>query len=102
MVVLVQDGIDGGGEGVSLLLQGASAPSLDLVGAMDDVPEELADVVLDLGLGSETGIGGHLFADPTPDSLIRIEVGAVGRQTNQAEAHVGGGQVGPEGVAAVG
>jgi len=35
MVVLEQDGIDGVGEGVGLLLQGASAPAFDLVGAMD-------------------------------------------------------------------
>ena len=34
---------------VGLRLQGPSAPALDLVGAAGDVPEEPADVLLDLG-----------------------------------------------------
>ena len=95
MVVLVQDGIDGEGEGVGLLLQRASAPSLDLVGAMDDVPEELTDVVLDYDLGPEAGVRSDLFTDPAPTGLIRIEVRARGGQSNQAEAHIEGSAVWP-------
>jgi hypothetical protein len=34
MVGLVQDGINVRGEGVGLLLQGASAPTFDLVGSV--------------------------------------------------------------------
>ncbi len=84
MVGLLEDGIDDRSEGVGLLLQGASAPTLDLVGPMADVPEELPDVVLDRGLGPEAGVGGHLVADPAPDVLIRSEVRALRGQSNQA------------------
>ncbi len=101
MVGLVQDGIDDRSEGVGLLLQGASAPALDLVGPLADVTEELTDVVLDLGLGPEAGVRGHFFADPAPDGLIRVEVRAVGGQTDEAEAQVRRGEVGAQGIAAV-
>ena len=70
MVRLLEDGVDEGCERVSLRLQGASAASLDLVSPVGDVAEELADVLLDLGLGSEARVGGHFFADPAPDGLI--------------------------------
>ena len=102
MVGLVQDGMKGRSEGVGLLLQGASAPPFDLVGPVDDVTEELTDVVLDLGPGSEAGVRGHLLANPAPDGLIRVEVWAVGGQSHQAEVHVGRGEVGTQGIAAVG
>ena len=92
MVGLLQDGVDDRSEGVGLRLQGPSAAALDLVGPMGDVAEELADVLLDLGLGPEAGVGGHLLADPAPDGLIRIEVRAVGRQSDQAEVQVGRGR----------
>jgi hypothetical protein len=39
MAGLVHEGIDEWGECVSLRLQGASAPALDLVGAVDDVSD---------------------------------------------------------------
>src|SRR5215218_5347450 len=61
MVGLLQDCVDDRSEGVGLLLQGAPAPALDLIGPVDDATEELADVLLDRGLGPEAGVGGHLF-----------------------------------------
>src|SRR5215210_2533177 len=88
MVGLLQDGIGDRSEGVGLSLQGAPAPTLDLVSPMGDVAEEVADVLLDLGLGPKAGVGGHLLADPAPDGLIRVEVRAVGGQTDQAQAQV--------------
>src|SRR3954447_6257746 len=101
MVGLLEDGIDDRGEGVSLSLEGPSAATLDLVRPLGDVAEESVDVVLDLGFGAETGVGGHLLADPAPDGFIRVEVWAVGGQTNQAELQTWGGQVRAHGVAAV-
>jgi hypothetical protein len=102
MVRLMQDRVNGRGKRIGLLLQGASTPALDLISAMDNVTEELPDVLLDLGLAPEAGVGGHLVADSAPDGLIRVEVRAVGRQAHQAEADVGRGQVSAQGVAAVG
>jgi hypothetical protein len=86
MVGLMQDSVDDGCELVSLRLQGASAAAFDLAGAVGDVAKEPADVVLDLRLGPEAGVGGDLLADPAPDGLVGVEVRAVGRQ---AEARVG-------------
>jgi hypothetical protein len=70
MVWLLEDGINEGDEGVSLRLQGASAPALDLVGALDNVAEELADVLLNRHLGAKAGVRRDLLADPAPDGLI--------------------------------
>ena len=102
MVRLVQDRGNDWSKSIGLLLQGASTPAFDLLGPMNNVPEELTDVVLNLGLGPEAGVRGHFFADPAPDGLIRVEVRAVRGQSNETEAHVGRGQVGPYGVTAVG
>src|SRR2546423_443244 len=74
MVGLLEDSVDDGCEGVSLRLEGPSAAALDLLSSLGDVAEELADVLLDLGLGAEAGVGGHFFTDPAPDGFIRIEV----------------------------
>ena len=57
MVRLEQDGIDDRGKGIGLSLEGAPVLTLDLVGPMGDVAEELTDVLLDPGLGSEAGAG---------------------------------------------
>ena len=89
MVWLVQDSVNEGCERVGLYLEGTSAASLDLVGALGDVAEELADVLLDLGLGPEAGVRGDLFADPAPDGLVRVEVRAVGRQATRRRSRSG-------------
>jgi CheY-like chemotaxis protein len=75
MVGLLQDGIDEGCKGVSLSLEHTSASTLDLVGPLGDVAEELADVLLDLGLGPETGVGGHLFSDPAQMAASGLKSG---------------------------
>ncbi len=98
---LLQDGIDRRGEEVSQGLEDAPAPPLDFVGPVGDVPEELADVLVDLGLSPEARGGSDLFSDPAPDGFIRVEVWAVGGKTNQAQVQVGGGQGGADGVAPV-
>src|SRR3954454_9552934 len=74
MIRLVQDRANDRGKSIGLLLQGASAAALDLVSAMDNVTEELPNILLDRGLGPEAGVRGHLFANPAPDGLIRVEV----------------------------
>ena len=102
MVWLIQKGVNGGCEVVSLRLQGPSAAAFDLIGAVGDVAEELADVLLDFGLGAKAGVGGDLLADPAPDGLVRVEVRAVGRQSDEPEVQVGRGEVGAECIAAVG
>src|SRR5215216_1573356 len=102
MVWLVQDSVDDGGKLIGLRLQCTSAAALDLVSPPGDASEELADVLLDLRLGPEAGVRGHFLADPAPDGLVRVEVRAVGGQANEAEVPIGSGEVGPEGIAAVG
>src|SRR5204862_7623172 len=94
-------GVDERSESIRLRLQDAPAPTVDLVSPLDDVAKKLADVLLDLGLGPAASVGRHLFADPTPNRLIGVEVWAVSGQTHQAQAQVGRGQVGSHGVATV-
>ena len=88
---------DGGGsarrvEGGGLGLQDGGVAPLDLVSAGGQRGEEGIDVRAHLGGGAETGVRRRLVADLVPEGLRRVEVGAVGRQADQEQSQVGGGE----------
>jgi hypothetical protein len=60
-----------------------------LLASVAEVGEEGIDVLADLGLGAEAGVGGDLLADPLPDRLVGVVVWAVGGQPDQPEAQWG-------------
>ena len=81
-------------EGVGLGLQGRQAARLDLVGAGGQAGEEGIDVRAHISGGAEAGVRRHFVADPALDRLVRVEVGAVGRQPDQPHVQVGHGEIG--------
>ncbi len=103
MARLAEDGRGRGDgvEGVGLGLQDGAAALLHLVGAGREASEKGIDVHPHLGGGAEAGIGADFLADPAPDVLVGIEVGAVGGQPHQAQVQVRRPQIGAQRVAAV-
>jgi len=90
------------GQGLGQGLQFAAAAGLDLGGAGRQPGEELLHPRLHGRLGREAGVGGDLLARPGPDRLVRVEVGAVGRQAQHPQAEIRRGQVVAHRLAAVG
>ena len=79
--------------GVGLGLQHGGAAALDLVCAGREPDEEGIDVRADLVRRAAAGVGGDLRAHPVPEVLGGVEVGAVGRQVDQAQVQVRRGEV---------
>jgi hypothetical protein len=98
----LKDGMDSSAVAVGFGLENGLAAAFDFIRPSSQAAEERAYFVADLRLGREAGIGGDFGADPAPDVLVRVEVGAVGRQANQAEPQVRRAQVRPQRIAAVG
>src|SRR4051812_760432 len=95
----MENSLDSGGENVGLGLENGAAAAVDFVGPVAPNTEERTDLFTDLGLGPEAGVGRHFSADPAPDVLIRVEVRAVGWQSDQADPQLGRAQVGAQWVA---
>ena len=89
-------------KGVGSGLQLSPAAPLHLSRALSQPTEELPQLLLDLGLGSQAGIRRDLLSRPMPYRLIPIEVGAVGWQGNQLKMQVWSGQVLSDGFTTVG
>src|SRR5437868_6362844 len=95
----MENSLDSGGESVGLGLENGAAAAFDFVSPIGQATKERAHFLADLGRGAEAGVGGHFSADPAPDVLIRVEVRAVGWQSDQAEPQLGRAQVGAQWVA---
>src|SRR6266481_1742868 len=59
-------------------------------------PKNAPTLLTNSGLGAEAGVGCDFCADPAPDVLVRVEVRAVGRQSDQAESQARCRQVGTQ------
>ena len=64
MVGWLKDGLNGRSERVGLGLEDGSTAAFDFVSPVGQSTEELADLLMDLGLGPEAGVGGDFRADP--------------------------------------
>ena len=73
-------------EGLGPALPLRPAALLDLRRAGREPGEEGIDVGADLVRCAEAGVGGHLLAQPGPDMLVGVDIGAVGRQADQTHA----------------
>src|SRR5713101_4034684 len=88
----LENRVNSGSEGLSFGLQDSSTPVFDLVRSVGQATEELANLLADFGLGPEAGVGRHFGADPAPDGLVRVAIGTVGRQADEAEVQIWSGQ----------
>ena len=77
-------------------LQNGTAALLHLGRAFGQPAEERSHLLADLILAAQAGVGRDFIAYPILDRFVRVEVGAVGRQTYQTQLQVGCGQVGPQ------
>lgn len=64
-----------GGKSISAGLQFPAATLLNLIGAMGQPSQESINLVANFGGRAKAGICGHVFANPVPDGLVRIESG---------------------------
>src|SRR6266705_1019506 len=76
----LKDRVDSSGIAIGLGLEDSLAAAFDFISPIGQATEERAHFLADSGCGSEASVGGHFRADPAPDVLVRVEVGAVGRQ----------------------
>ncbi|CAI8019220.1 hypothetical protein GBAR_LOCUS11576, partial [Geodia barretti] len=75
------------------------ASALDFVASAGQAGEKVAHLLLDCGTGPQAQVGGHLLTYPAPNSLVGVEIWAIGGQVHQAQVQVGVGQVGSQRVA---
>ena len=85
----LKDRVDSSGVAIGFGLEDGLAAAFDFINPIGQATEERAHLLADSGCGSEARVGGHFRADPAPDMLVRVEVGAVGRQSDQAEPRSG-------------
>lgn len=70
-------------------MQGGAASGFHLVGSILVMIEKGVDVGADPCLRAEACVGGDLFADPVPDRLVGIVIGAIRGQTDPTQTQVG-------------
>src|SRR5947209_19984299 len=84
----LKDRVGRRGVAIGFGLQDRLAAACDFVSPIGQATKERAHFLADLGRGSEAGVGGHFRADPAPHMLVRVEVGAIGRQADEAKPQV--------------
>jgi len=89
-------------KGIGPGLQLSPAAPLHLSRALSQPTEELPQLLLNPGPGSQTGIRRDLLPCPIPYCLLPIEVRAVGWQGHQLEIQVWSGQILTDGFTTVG
>ena len=92
----LKDRVDSTGVDVGLGLEDGSTPAFDFVSPVGQATEECSDLLTNSGLGAEAGVRCDFRAEPAPDVLVRVEVRAVGRQSDQAEPQARCRQVGTQ------
>jgi hypothetical protein len=91
-----------GNGSLSAGLQFSATAAHDFVCARRRAGKEGIDMLTHLGGSTKAAVGGHLLPRPVPDGLVRVEVRAVGRQSDQGQVKVRGGEVGTDGRSAMG
>ena len=95
MVRLAEQVVGSDQQGISLSLQGSPAATLGFRCTLGQPGKETIHLLSHLGGCAKASVGRHFLPCPVPDSLIRIQVRAVGRQGHELQPQVWRRQIFP-------
>ena len=72
---MVDGWLNGRSKRVGLSLEDGPTAAFDFASPVGQSTEDLADLLTDLGLGPEAGVGGDFRADPAPDGFTMANIG---------------------------